>query len=148
MTRLMTSINQSVRTRELFRLWLQVGTDNSGAHWERKWREQTTVRPRYIGHVGYVGCARYDQGTARFNIDWPRYRALSCTERSRYTDCVGFLCCGTIKVEQEVRTGRVKVQCVKRVKCKCFVAYIQRNDKRIEYCQCVNEMGECLCLFD
>ena len=80
MTRLMTSINQSVRTRELFRLWLQVGTDNSGAHWERKWREQTTVRPRYIGHVGYIGCARYvmikvqrdsilpDQGTEHSHV--------------------------------------------------------------------------------
>ena len=44
-------VNQSglVRTRELFRLWLQVGTYNSGVHWERKWREQTTVRPGYTG---------------------------------------------------------------------------------------------------
>ena len=63
-------VNQSglVRTRELFRLWLQVGTDNSGAQWERKWREQTTVRPGYISHVvgyvGYVGRLRYDQGTS------------------------------------------------------------------------------------
>ena len=133
MTRLMTSINQSVRTRELFRLWLQVGTDNSGAHWERKWREQTTVRPRYIGHVGYIGCARYvmikvqhdsilpDQGTHM-------YRTIKVHRLRRLR--------GLFVLWYNKGRARgphmVKVQCVKRVKCKCFVAHIQRNGKRIE----------------